>query len=74
MKHLHLAGLALAGLALAGCSSTGGAQLGEKALGNLEYCERSYTAVLGGLGSNGGSINIRCPARPFPPAATTAAP
>jgi len=58
---------------LGACTSTG-AQLGEKALGNLEYCERSYTAVLAGLGANGGSINVRCPARPFPATPTPAAP
>lgn len=58
-----LAGLSLA-CVLSGCASS--PDLAKVALGNLEHCERTYVAVLGGLGTNGGSLNIRCPAKPYP--------
>ena len=39
---------------------------GLKVLGNLEHCKRTYTAAVG-MGANG-SLNIECPAKPFPEA------
>lgn len=74
-RHLTIAALvAAAGLcaALGGCAGSGG-QFSAQALGNLQYCERSYTAIIGALGANGGSLNVRCPARPFPAEAAVAA-
>ena len=63
--------LALAAcLQLAACQSTTGAETASKVLGNLEHCERVYIASVGGLGIPGGSLNIRCPARPFDEAAS----
>jgi hypothetical protein len=64
MRTLKRAIAALCLFSLSACASNSG--LGEKALGNLEFCRRSYTAILGGIGTNGGSINIECPPRPFP--------
>jgi len=69
MKTLTLAGLALACAGLSACASNGA--VAEKALNNLEYCERTYTAAIGALGSPGGALAIRCPARPFPATAPT---
>lgn len=55
-------------VSLSGCASN--SQVAEKALGNLEYCDRTYTALIGGIGTNGGSINIKCNARPYPASVT----
>ena len=63
MRLIALAGLCLA---LSGCSTLGGGNndLALKVLGNLEHCRRTYTAAVG-MGANG-SLNIECPAKPFP--------
>lgn len=54
-------------MGLASCSSLGNSGgVGEKALGNLEFCERTYTANLGGIMPPVGSLHINCPARPIP--------
>lgn len=65
MRHIPvIAALGACALLTAGCASSG--QLGEKALGNLEHCERTYQANVGALGLPGGSLFIRCPPKPFP--------
>ncbi|WP_133254298.1 hypothetical protein [Phenylobacterium deserti] len=66
MRRLPLLAAVAACVLVSGCASS--SQLGERALGNLEFCERSYTAMIGGFGNNSGSLNIRCPAKPFAPA------
>lgn len=53
-------------MGLASCSTLGAAGMGEQVLGNLEFCERSYTASLGGLTPPVGSLHISCPARSAP--------
>jgi hypothetical protein len=65
--------LILACLSLGGCASvpgaSGSADMAAKVLGNLEHCERQYIASVGGLGVPGGSLSIRCPAKPYADAA-----
>lgn len=53
-------------LPLAACGTLGGnSAVAEKALSNLEHCERTYIAAVGAMGAPGGSLSIRCPAKPF---------
>lgn len=57
--------LLVASLGLTACQSTTSAETAAKVLGNLEHCERTYIASIGGFGVPAGSLNIRCPARAY---------
>jgi hypothetical protein len=68
MTLLTKAGLLACALTLSACSTLqgqGGAETAAKVLGNLEHCSRDYTVVIGSLGIPGGSLNIKCPAKPY---------
>lgn len=51
-----------AALALSGCANSGA--LGEKALGNLQYCDRHYIGNAGAMTANL-AVDIQCHAKPF---------
>lgn len=67
----RLAIILAAALTLGACSTMPGgdpaAQLPQH-LDNLQYCKRTYTASIGGLGVPGGSLHIDCDPAPRPPA------
>lgn len=54
--------LAAAAVALSGCANSGA--LGEKALGNLQYCDRHYIGNAGAMTANL-AVDIQCHAKPF---------